>query len=282
MKRYISIILIFNIALVVRAQSVLSFGARGGLEFPLPKCGQPAKAESGWAGVFDIGYTYYRSTYSSGDWGIHTGASFGYAQNHTLLDFSQQYSNYDYLRHEMLYTTSGSVNADLQRLYVEVPVMGAFRYKGFVAQIGMKAQCAVWSKSNQTLDNPVIDAYYVSYAVHVTDELITGLASSGDLQKSYADVAPRMNILAAARIGGEFMVGRSGLMGIMVYIDYNVWNTSPYKSSRTLIAVAPITDAAYPVPAVTVNSAFTSLISRINPLQAGITLYYAIDFSSLK
>jgi hypothetical protein len=194
------------------------------------------------------------------------------------LEFTQQYTNYDYLDIEMLYTTSGALDAELQRMYVEVPLMAAFRYNGFVMQLGIKSQSVVWSRAQQTLSSPVIDAYYVPFNVHVTNEPITGLVANEDLQKTYSDIAPRMNILVGGRIGYEFGVGDTGLLGIMAYVDYNVWNTSSFKTDQALISVAPITDPVNPVPAVTVNSAFTSLISRINPLQVGITLYYGLSF----
>ena len=278
MKRIIIFLIALTSTILVSAQSVLSFGARGGLDFQMPKSEYSAKAKLGFTGNFDIGYTYYWNTRNSGDWGIHTGASFGYAQNRTLLEFTQQYTNYDYLDIEMLYTTSGALDAELQRMYLEVPLMAAFRYNGFVMQLGMKAQCAVWSRAQQTLSSPVIDAYYVPFSVHVTNELITGLVANEDLQKTYSDIAPRMNILVGGRIGYESKVGYTGLLGIMAYVDYNVWNTSSFKTDQALISVAPITDPVNPVPAVTVNSAFTSLISRINPLQVGITLYYGLSF----
>lgn len=278
MKRIIIFLIALSSTILVSAQSVLSFCARGGLDLLMPKSEYSTKAKLGFAGNFDIGYTYYWNTRNSGDWGIHTGASFGYAQNRTLLEFTQQYTNYDYLNIEMLYTTSGALDAELQRMYVEVPLMAAFRYHGFVMQLGMKAQCAVWSRAQQTLSSPVIDAYYVPFSVHVTNELISGLVANEDLQKTYSDIAPRMNILVAGRLGYESGVGDTGLLGIMAYVDYNVWNTSSFKTNQALISVAPITDPVNPVPAVTVNSAFTSLISRINPLQVGITLYYGLSF----
>lgn len=278
MKRIIIFLIALTSTILVSAQSVLSFGARGGLDFQMPKSEHSPKVKLGFAGNFDIGYTYYWNTRNSGDWGIHTGASFGYAQNRTLLEFTQQYTNYDYLNNEMLYTTSGALDAELQRMYVEVPLMAAFHYNGFVMQLGIKSQSVVWSRAQQTLSSPVIDAYYVPFNVHVTNELITGLVANEDLQKTYSDIAPRVNILVGGRLGYEFGVGDTGLLGIMAYVDYNVWNTPSFKTDQALISVAPITDPVNPVPAVTVNSAFTSLISRINPLQVGITLYYGLSF----
>ena len=282
MKRIIIVLIALLSTILVSAQSLLSFGARGGLDFLMPKSDQTINSKAGFAGNFDVGYTYYWYTVYSGDWGIHTGASFGYAQNRSDIVFSQQYTNYDYPENEMLYTTSGVVDVEMRRMYVEVPLMAAFRYHGFVAQLGMKAQCAVWSRASQDLSQLVIDAYYVPYDVHVIDELITGVVAEEDLQKTYSNIAPRINLLVGGRIGYESSVGSSGKLGIMAYVDYNVWNNLSFTSTTQppLIAVSPISNPLNPVPPVTVNSAFGSLVSRINPLQVGVTLYYGIEFKS--
>lgn len=278
MKRYIFSISAILFTLAIHAQSVLSFGLRGGLDFMMPKSECAAKAKLGIAENFDLGYTYYWNTRNNGDWGIHTGVSIGYAQNRTFLEFTQQYTNYDYLHNEMLYTTSGTIDAKLRRFYVEIPLMAAFRHNGFVTQLGIKGQSAIWSRATQNLVSPMIDAYYVQYDVHVTNELVTGIVADQDLEKSDANIAPRLNLLLAARIGYEFKIGYSGSLGIMAYVDYNVWNTSSYQTGQRVIDVSPITNTASPVPNVLVNPAFSSLISRINPLQVGISICYSLNF----
>ena len=104
MKRIIIFLMAFSSTILVSAQSVLSFGVRGGSDLLIPKSEQTIKPKMGLAGNFDIGYTYYWKTRGSGECGIHTGASVGYANNMCQITFSQQYTNYDYMSNEMLYT----------------------------------------------------------------------------------------------------------------------------------------------------------------------------------
>ena len=279
MKRISICLVLILTTITLSAQSVLSFGVRGGWDFLMPKTEQKAQEKFGAAGAFDVGYTYYVPT-KNGDWGIHTGLSAGYVQNSMQLDFAEQYTHYDYLNNEMLYTTSGALDTKLQRAFMEVPVMAAVRYNGFIAQFGLKAQFSVWSQSEQQLKKTNIDAYYVPFDVHVTNELVTGVVLSGDLEKQhYSGVAPLFNLLLSAQIGYEFKIDDRNKLGICAYVDYNVWNTkSSAANPRPLIDVAPISDMSNPVPNVTVNDAFSNIITGMQPLQVGIYVYYGLEF----
>jgi len=280
MKRIILSFSMLIVTCALSAQSVLSFGPRGGVEFMMPKSDQTTHSKLGYSGAFDIGYTYYWPT-SSGDWGIHTGVSAGYAKNECQIELNQQFTNYDYLDTEMLYTITGDANAMLQRAYAEIPLMTAFRTNGFVLQLGLKGQYAFWSRATQTIKSASIDAYYVPFDVHVTDELITGVLSPDQKQEMVlSGGAPTFSLLTSMRIGYEFEVGKVSRLGIIAYLDYNVWNTGMGSGapSTPLIAVSPITDPVDPVPTVTVNNAFSSVITGVNPLQLGLSLYYAIEF----
>lgn len=277
MKKTFLLLFIILCAQLMSAQSKLHFGARGGVEFLMPKSDYTTKNKVGGLGVIDFGYTYYWNTRNSGDWGIRTGLSAGYATNQTLLDFSQKYTNFDYLKNEMLYTTSGNVDIALQRAFVEVPVMAAFKYNGFVMDLGLKAQYTIWNRAKQKLSNPAIDAFYVPYNVHVTDELITGVVNQNDLNKTYNGGAPFFYLLIAFRIGYEFQVESNGKLGLAASLDYNVWNNFSNHYTQSLISVAPIVNIVDPVPKVTVNNAFGTLISGIHPLTIGLSIYYVLN-----
>ena len=277
MKRISIFLIALTSTTLVSAQSTLSFGARGGLDFLMPRSNLFTNSKVGGAGAFDLGYTYYWNTRNSGDWGIHTGISAGYATNGAQVNFNHQFTNYDYMNNEMLYTVSGSAEISLQRVFVEVPLMTALRTNGFFLQLGLKAQFSAWSRASQSLKNPSIDAFYVPFDVHVTDELITGLVAPADMQKTFKNSAPFVNLLVATRIGYEFEVGNNGKLGIAAYLDYNAWNNYADTRNKPLISVAPISDPAKPVPEVTVNDAFASVISGIHPLQVGLTVYYTIE-----
>ena len=279
MKRISIVFSILFIVTASSAQSVLSLGLRGGADFLMPQTDQKAHTQLGVAGSFDIGYTYYWPT-QSGDWGIRTGVSIGYSHANTQVDFSHQYTQYDYIGNEMLYTTSGTINAALQRVFSDVPIMLAFRYNGFAMQIGLKAQLTAWSQSRQQLQNPIIDAYYVPYNVHVINELITGEVATEDMKEQTQGRAPFFSFLVAGQIGYEAKLKEDRRIGIAAYVNYNVWNTFPSSDPQPVIAVSPIKDPVNPAPTVTINNPFTSVISAIHPLQVGITIYYNFEFGA--
>ena len=77
MKRLFVYSIMACVALQVSAQSVLSFGGRGGFDFLLPQSEQQIRSTLGFAGAFDVGYTNYWPIKKT-DLGIHTGVSVGY------------------------------------------------------------------------------------------------------------------------------------------------------------------------------------------------------------
>lgn len=282
MKRIILMLSVLIVALSLSAQSLLSFGARGGFEFMMPKSGQTTNTQLGCSGALDIGYTCYWQAYK-GDWGIHTGLSAGYAMNGCQIELNQQYTNFDYLNNEMLYTVTGDVSARLRRAYLEVPIMAALRYNGFILQLGLKEQVSVWSQATQIVRDASIDAYYVPYDVHITDQLVTGILSPEQKKEQIQSGGSLLfSLLAAMRIGYEEKVSKTGRVGIIIYLDYNVWNSglATTHSTTPLIYVSPITDTNYPVPTVTVNNAFSTVLTNVNPIQVGLSIYYAIEFKN--
>ncbi len=279
MKRISIVLSILFIVTTSSAQSVLSLGLRGGADFLMPQTDQKAHTQLGVAGAFDIGYTYYWPT-QNGDWGIHTGVSVGYSRANTQVDFQHQYTRYDYLGNELLYTTSGTTDVALQRVFSDVPIMLALRCKGFAMQLGLAAQLTAWNKSRQSLQNPIIDAYYVPYDVHVINELITGEVAPEDMREQTRGGSPFFSLLVAGRVGYEAKIRDDRRIGIAAYVNYNVWNTFPSSNPQPLIDVAPIKDPTNPVPTVTINNPFTSVISAIHPLQVGITIYYNFEFGA--
>ena len=292
MKRLSTFCIVACLTVQVSAQSLLSYGARGGLDFINPRSEQAINSKLGYAGAFDLGYTYYWPLRGT-DLGIHTGTSIGYANSGIECSCEQQYTNYDYLNNEMIYTTSGTYTNSIKRVFLEVPLMAALRKKGFVAQIGVKAQMNVYSTTTQDVRTSMIDAYYVPFAVHVVNEVITGVVPQEELHKEFKG-NPTLSLLIAGRIGYEMSTRHNSKIGFLAYVDYNVvggkfssyryWKNDDYNKSDSqidipIIMVSPITDADNPVPTVTVNNIMESIVARINPLQVGISIYYALEWS---
>lgn len=273
MKRHLLIFSLLIVSLSLSAQSVLSFGARGGLEFMMPKSDQTVHSKTGYAGVLDIGFTNYWLT-TSGYWGINTGVSAGYAKNECQIDLRQQQYMTDLDNWNLLVVIDGDMSTKLQRTYVEIPLMAAFRSHGFVMQLGVKGQYAFWSKTTQNFNgDPTSEAVLLD--VGVTFENYIEFPKK---EMSFTGNAPSFSILAATRIGYEAKIKNFGRIGIIAYLDYNIWNTGTgtSNSSTPLISITP--PSATESMGLEINDAFSAVITRINPLQVGLSLYYAIEF----
>lgn len=280
MKRLVLCIFVLAMTLTLYAQSSFSVGARGGFDFLVPESKQASHAKFGVAGALDVGYTHYWFIGGFGDMGLHTGLSAGYATNETRVDWEQQYTNVDYLNNEMLYTANGNTTLTMYRAYAEIPVMAALRTKNIIAQLGLKAQYSFWSDVTHKVNEVNIDAYYVPYDVHVTNELITGkLAPENLTTKTLSNAAPNFNLLVAMRVGYEFRIRKKDIIGVAAYLDCNVWNTKSAPQEDPHIAVSSIDNSGpIPVPAITVNHAYNTVTSRIFPIQVGVSVYYALEF----
>ena len=272
MKRFILSFFLQIVTLCLSAQSFLSFGARGGLEFLRPKSDQTIRSELGSTGIFDLGYTYYCTT-SSGDWGICTGISVGYVMNKCQFELMQQFTNYyDNEDTEVNYTVTGDVNTRLHRVFGEVPLMAAYHRKGFVLKFGLKGQYAFWSSTTQMFNNLCIDAYFVPENVSIPPNTIIGT------MKSKVGDVPLVSILAAISFGNEIEVKNSGRIGIIAYLDCSIWNTATRNTTTPLISISSSSKTG--VADVSINNAFLTVITRINPIQVGLSLYYAIELKS--
>jgi hypothetical protein len=272
-------------SLALSAQSLVSFGGRGGFDFMVPGTKQTLHSKFGVAGAVDIGYTYYWHIGALNGLGIHTGISAGYATSDCEIEFNQQYTNYDYLNNELQYTTTGKTGISMKRAYAEVPLMVAFRSnKNIIAQLGLKVQYAFKSSITQQTKEATIDAYFPAYDIHITDQLITGRITEEDKNGRILEgSAPTWNLVLAMRAGYEFRFNKKHIVGIAAYLDFNLWNNLSFPQiDQPHIAVAPITDPVSPVPAVTVNNAFSTVISRINPIQIGVSVYYALEYRLYK
>ena len=58
-----------------------------------------------------------------------------------------------------------------------------------------------------------------------------------------------------------------------------VWGTRAETTDKPIISVAPITDGNNPVPEVSVNDAYHSLLNSYMPLQFGVKVYYAFNLT---
>lgn len=254
----------------------LRVGVSGGSGLNLTPTDCVMKSKFGASGALAFDYTFYKS-FDKVDLGLRTGLDLGYMYLPYHAEFEQHYSNVDYLNNQIDYTTSGLLDITQNQLYASVPVMFALRTHGFVCNIGVRLQMPFYQTGKQQLSEPLIQAYYPEYDVTVTNELITGIVTDEQLSMPLASSPVFLECYASAEIGYEHRLNAKGAIGCAAYVHAGVWNALPKATDKPVIQVAPITDKVKPVPAVTVNDAYTSLLTSYTPLQFGVKVYYAFS-----
>lgn len=255
---------------------ILRVGLAGGGGLHLTPADCVMKSNVGGGGALAFDYAFYKS-FDKVDLGLRTGLDLGYMYLPYYAEFAQQYSNVDYLGNQMDYTTSGVVDITQNQLYASVPLMFALRSNGFVCNLGVRLQMPFYQIGKQQLSNPLVQAYYPKYDVTVTNELITGIVTDEQLSMPLASSPVFLECYASAEIGYEHRLNAKGAVGFAAYVHAGVWNALPKATDKPVIQVAPITDKVKPVPAVTVNDAYTSLLTSYTPLQFGVKVYYAFS-----
>jgi hypothetical protein len=255
---------------------ILRMGLAGGGGLHLTPADCVMKSNVGGGGALAFDYAFYKS-FDKVDLGLRTGLDLGYMYLPYHAEFEQHYSNVDYLNNQIDYTTSGLLDITQNQLYASVPVMFALRTHGFVCNIGVRLQMPFYQTGKQQLSNPLILAYYSKYDVTVTNELITGIVTDEQLSMPLASSPVFLECYASAEIGYEHRLNAKGAIGCAAYVHAGVWNALPKATDKPVIQVAPITDKVKPVPAVTVNDAYTSLLTSYTPLQFGVKVYYAFS-----
>ena len=255
---------------------ILRVGLAGGGGLHLTPADCVMKSNVGGGGALAFDYTFYKS-FDKVDLGLRTGLDLGYMYLPYHAEFAQQYSNMDYLGNQVDYTTSGVVDVVQNQLYASLPLMFALRTHGFICNIGVRLQMPFYQTGKQQLSNPLILAYYPKYDVTVTNELITGIVTDEQLSMPLASSPVFLECYASAEIGYEHRLNAKGAIGCAVYVHAGVWNALPKATDKPVIQVAPITDKVKPVPAVTVNDTYTSLLTSYTPLQFGVKVYYAFS-----
>ena len=253
----------------------LRVGVSGGSGLNLTPTDCVMKSKFGASGALAFDYAFYKS-FNEVDLGLRTGLDLGYMYLPYHAEFEQHYSNVDYLNNQIDYTTSGLLDITQNQLYASVPVMFALRIHGFVCNIGVRLHTGFYQFGKQQLKNPLVHAYYPKYDVTVTNELITGVVADNQLSTSLAFPSLSLECHAAMEMGYEQAIkNTNSAIGVLAYVNMGVWNSLPKATDIPIIQVAPITDKDNPVPTVTVNNAYSSLLTSYIPMQFGVKLYYA-------
>lgn len=255
---------------------VLRTGLLGGGSFNIMPTECAMIGKIGGSGALALDYVYYKSL-NSVELGLRTGLGIGYTNAKYQAEFSQQFTNIDYLNNHIDYTTTGVVDIAQHQVHATIPLMFALRANGFVWNIGLSLQTTFLQVGNQQLSNPHIQAYYPAYNVEVVDELITGKVLEDQLQMSSEKLPFSLGCSIGTEIGYEHAINSKNAIGIMAYLNVGVWNSHLAATNLPIIQVDAIIDSKDPVPTVTINDAYRALVNAHTPLQFGVKLYYAFN-----
>lgn len=279
---------------LVKAQyNDLSFGLRGGTStyFSMDNL----KPQFGGLGAFDVNYTFYTTNDSVHFIGARTGISLAYSTSKlggSYVDHFQNVWNNAYAggMHIDYTITAGNVLASTKQLHIEIPLMGAFQYKGFTMAVGMKFMFPVMSRSNQIIsDDWMISAYFQEMGYPVENDNNHGILAVGDLTDEMRNMTkkscvPTFNAMASMEVGYEWALGeekKSGI-GLLFFLDYSLWNTFKSEKSATnrFINIAPA-ESASEMPAVTtVGMLYNLMADELNYFSVGAKVYYRFRMKS--
>lgn len=260
-KRYIVFICtLYSVFCVpISAHSLIGIGVRGGGQLFLPTVAQDVNTEAqgniGGFGAIDVRYTYqgWISDYVS--MGFLVGAGFGYGTSGLQGVHTDQYTNIDYLNNPIDYTIDAQYRLADKWMQANASLMLAFCFSNVTLNIGPRLLFPVSAKSDLTIDAARINAYYPTYDVNVTDQLITGVLATPSTQ-SVPSFIPKYHVLLGAEVGYEWSLTDWTDIGVQAFADVSLWSPqSPNPlTTNPLIQVSPIMGTNEPVPTVTVNT----------------------------
>ena len=261
--------------------SAFSIGVHGGGQAWIPTAAPGINGEIqpgfGGTGTLEVRYSFYGCFTDRLGMGFTLGGGIGYGSSGIKGKVTDNFTNTDYLGNQIDYTTSASFAQTERWAKGEVSLMLAFCFGNVIVNVGPRLMMPFSINSSLTVNEASIDAYYPRYNVHVENKQITGLLNTPYTQLSRSRL-PQYNILMGAEIGYEWYFTNTSCLGFQLFADIGVWNSpSPITGNPSpLIQVSPITDAANPVPEVTVNSPEPLVASR-RYLDFGVRLYYAFS-----
>ena len=286
-KRHIVFWVLCTMSVCTFAQrSVLSVGVRGGGQMMLPTvvAGTTGtmSATFGGAGALDLRYTFYGEPTDRIDIGFAVSAGVGYGSAGIQGTRTDTYTNLDYKGNALDYTCTAQYSQTDRFAKADAALLLAMRFSGVTINIGPRFMLPFAASSALTIRQSAIDAYYPAYDVHVRDQLITGKLTT-PYTLSHTAIIPRYSLLVAAEIGYEWSLSGQSALGLQLYADVGVWNKPSAVSYQpsVLIQVSPITDAANPVPTVTVGD-IAPMIKDLRYIDFGLRVYYAFSIESDK
>ena len=236
------------------------------------KWGPMAGAELYYACMFSVNHSQLML-------GPRTGIEIGWSNTGFEMPISEQFSNTDYLGHQIDYTISGSVKENYNHLSVAVPLMLALKYRGFVFGAGVKARAMLWNTAKTSISHITTTAYYPEFDVMVQDEPNIGVVQDMNYDLSGSRPTPEWHVALAAEIGYEWQLRKTRWMGFRIFADYDVWNSfkQPADAEPRVVSVSPITETNK-VAQVTLAPIYNAALTKFKALNIGVALTFTFDF----
>lgn len=226
----------------------------------------------------DLAYTVRGYVGNQTALGLKLGANISYAGAcHSKSNYDEQYVNVDYYKEDMDYTITSKTFSEYQhQIQLEIPVYLSFITHGITINVGAKFMMPFFQKRQIDLKDAHITAYYPDFWVPVTDYLATGRFENGEYHDKRSSNMAKLNILLSAEIGYEWRTANNHRMGLLLYVDYGLWNNYSNNPPRyRLVDVAPILNTEYPVPDIKVNALTDTYASKANYMSVGVKFYYS-------
>ena len=269
-------------AFYLAPQHRFSIGLRGGVASLMQETKDNImdRWKAGFDVMLDLQYSYYFGAKEGKktNMGITTGLSLGYSRSPIASPVDTAYTITDLEGSSIDYTVSaGEVNEKNAQLQLEVPLLFSLRHQsGVFMNVGPKIVVPVFAHYNQKISEPLIDAYFSDYGVHVPNEVITGRLEESKYKTGGKWQASKLNVMVTAEIGYEWRLRNGNALGLGAYANYSVFDL--YSNNTT---GKSIIEVGMPQPggaSVDVHSATDTYGTGLGFFDCGVKVIYHFCF----
>lgn len=269
-------------AFLLAPQHRFSIGLRGGVASLMQETKDNImnRWKAGYDVLLDLQYSYFFGAKEGGktNLGITTGVSIGYSRSPIAAPVDTAYTITDLEGNTIDYTVSaGEVNEKNAQLQLEIPIMFSLRHQsGVFMNVGPKIVLPVFAHYNQKISEPLIDAYFADYGVHVPNEVVTGRLEESKYKSGGKWNASSLNVMLTAELGYEWMLRSGNALGLGAYANYSLYDL--YKNNPN---GKSIIEVGMPQPGgaqVDVHSATDTYGTGLGYFDCGVKLVYHFCF----
>ena len=215
--------------------------------------------------------------------GPRTGIEVSWANSGWYEQSHEQFTNTDYLKHQMEYDVYATVQENHHHIYIGIPIMAELKYYGLVAALGVKGKALLWTQSKSEITKTDISAYYPEFDVRIENDPTIGTLADADRVVEGTRVTPEWHVTLAAEIGYEWKVITREYIGVRLFAEYDIWNSfkRDVKASTRSVNVLPI-DVKGQAAQVKLTPLYDATLGKFHAFTVGASIYYTFDIKSKK